>query len=249
MGFLSSCFSKKSTKDEIPLFKSYLSERHQTEILDIKVQRSNRMEHMFKKTPYRYVTYSSPDLGNRNGILQCDLENGQITPRIDNFSKEYLSLLADHAIEQEGGEIPFTIYNRFFTSGSNLLSQNDWNRKNYSNTELKNKIFKNSKFQTLVIVTAPDILTNKKKYEEFHIEIMRRMKAQGIEGAELQFYFLDDKIEIRDHRLSPAQPIISTTAISPHILQRWRSIHSIKWYDMVKDHPDKVLKYGKVYDK
>ena len=60
----------------------------------------------------------------------------------------------------------------------------------------------------------------------------------------LEFIFVDEELNIEEYRTSPATPIVASSPIRQHSLQRWVSIHKNKWYDMVKDHPGKVLKYG-----
>jgi hypothetical protein len=247
-GFLISCQSKGTMlakTDRTDKVREYLNESHQTEVLDLKITKKvNESNLLDKSIPY-VATYTSPELKYRMATMQFYDENG-IKIDFDNYSEEITSLNADNLVEAEGGDIPFVIYNRIISARS---ENQDWTLSNFSLEELQKKVFEGAEFQILVLATAPDILENKEKYELFHIEIMRRLKAQHIENGRLEFIFLDGELNLEEYRTSPSTPIVASSPIRQHTLQRWVSIHKIKWYDMVKDHPDKVLKYGKVFSK
>lgn len=238
-----STMTNKTSKNEKAL--AYLSKQHNVEILNLNViHKKNAGSINDDSIPYD-AKYTTEELGYRNAVMSY-LDAKPIKVQYDTYSEELACLTADQNIEKEGGDIPFVIYNRMMDSRAEKL---ELNKSNMSIDELQEKIFAGAELQILVLVTAPDILENKGKYEEFHIEIMRRLKEQHIEKADLDIVFLDDKANLEDLRTSPEYLSSTDKPIKEHTLQRWATIHNNKWYDMVKDHPDKVLKYGKIFSK
>lgn len=236
--------SKPNTAEMKDNVIAYLKARHNVEILNVKIQyKRNAGNFMDKKIPYE-VRYTTEELHGRTAFMSF-YNVSEMDVQYDTYSEELLSVIAGQNIEKESSDIPFVVYIRMMGGVDKL----DWIRSNYPLNELQKMMFKGIEFQILVLVTAMDIKENKRKYEEFHIEIMRLLKEQSIEKGSLRIIFLDDKIDLEKSRISSATPIVASHPIKQHTLQRWSTIHNIKWYDMVKDRPDKVLKYGKIYDK
>ena len=238
----SSIINKSSMEEKVV---SYLQAKNKAEILDLKITKQvNTANLTNKKKPY-IAKYTSEELAYRSAAMMFYDEKEMLVD-YDTYSEEIVCLNSDSKIEEEGGDIPFVIYSKLTTGRAEKV---DWSLDNYPLDELQAKIFEGAEFQILVLVIAPDIIEDKRKYEVFHIELMRRLKAQGVENGSLEMIFLDEEIDLESSRTSPRAVIAAGNPIKEHTLQRWVSIHKIKWYDMVKDHPDKVLKYGSIYEK
>jgi len=226
---------------------AYLTKQHHTEILNLNVIHKRNAGNLFDRTkniPYE-AKYKTKALAHRSAVMRF-FEGKPINVRWDTYSEELVCLKVGQKIEKEVGPIPFSIYIELM--GGPAGGKLDWNIANYSLEALQKKMFAGVEGRIKVHVIAPDIIENKRKYEEFHIEIMRRLKEQHIEKGDLDIFFLDDKIPVEKSRPYSAKTYIPQH-IEPHVLQKWETIHNIKWYDMVKERPDKVLKYGKVRDK
>ncbi len=223
----------------------YLESTHNIKVqeLTISMQR-NAANFGAKEYPY-IANFTTDDIGIRKASLKF-YDDKEIRVEFDTYPGELTCEISDKNIEAEGGDIPFVMYSKLMDGRADRL---ELNSSNLDLEELQEKIFSEAEFQTLVLVTAPDVKENKRKYEEFHIEMMRRLKAQGVEKSSLTFIFLDDQVDLDSHRISPRAVITSDSPIKQHTVQRWVSIHNNKWYDMVKDHPDKVLNYGDVYER
>ncbi len=247
-GLLVACQPKSTMTNKTSLeekVEEYLKSTHNIELLDLSVNKQVNTGNLGDDR-YPYIAdFTSKELGIRSASLKFYKED-ELEVEYDTYPEELVCERSDQAIMKEGGDIPFVMYTKMMDGRANRI---ELNSSNHSLDDLQAKIFEGGEVQILVLVTAPDIKENKRKYEEFHIEIMRRLKAQGVENGSLTFIFLDEEIDLETSRTSPRSVITVDNPIKQHTLQRWVSIHKIKWYDMVKDHPDKVLKYGKIFDK
>lgn len=168
-----------------------------------------------------------------------------IEPTYDTYVQEYACLLVDKHIEESFPDYNMVVWNKMMKTINpdeeilSLINDPD---------ELKKKVFHESAFQTRIIIVAPDIKSNRSKYELFHIELMKQLKSQHIVKSDLDIYFIDDIENLEEFRSSPESVIGKNHKLNNYILQRWISIHNNKWYDMVKDHPDKVLNYGRIIE-
>lgn len=221
----------------------YLESTHNINIQDLTVSKQKNAGN-YGADEYPYIAnFTSEEIGIRTATLKF-YDDKELRIEFDTYPSELTCEISDKKIEAEEGDIPFVMYSKMMDGTDRL----ELNSSNFDSEELQAKIFAEREFQILVLVTAVDIKEDKRKYEKFHIEIMRRLKAQGVEKASLTFIFLDDQIDLESSRTSPRGVIAKDSPIKQHTIQRWVSIHNNKWYDMVKDHPDKVLKYGNVYD-
>lgn len=194
-----------------------------------------------EKSRYYQGYFSTPSLDYRKARMNYYYHDSVRKLKTDYWTQK-AGWLADQAIESGIDNVTFTIW---IQPNNSIPDVQITPQEKADFEQLKRKIFQDGAFQISVMVSAPDLKTNRKKYLQFHIDLMRELKAQHIKKSSLFIQFFDGEVDISKVRIHP-QSVVSGK-LNDHMIERWSSIHNNKWYDLVKDHPDKVLKYGKVF--
>lgn len=236
---LSSCSAQISGERLTPKVKALLENKHGIHITDMRLN-MNKHAGNFADKEFSYSgRYTSAELGYREAHIKL-WNDEPIQFVFDSFLQNKLGYEIDQTIERNLSAVDFVIYVQVM----DMLNPSDELLKQPM-SKVKKPLFKDKNITVRVLVSAPDLKTNREKYLQFHIDLMRELKAQHIEKAKLYINFFDEGVDISNFRFNTQKVIVGP--LDDHMIERWSSIHNNKWYDLVKDHPDKVLKYGKVF--
>lgn len=241
--FQVSCQSNKvmSSKSLDSRVISFLEKKYNTEVLDFRLNINRNAGNLFDKEFSYSGSYTSKELDYRKAKIKLYDDSDGLKFIYDSYLQEKICLDIDRNIESTIINVNFVIYVQMMdmANPSDEIVNQDIN-------EIKEEFLQNRNITTRVLVSAPDLKENREKYLQFHIDVMRELKAHKIEKCVLYFNFFDERLDISNLRFDTQEVIAKPE--DEYMVERWSSIHNNKWYDMVKDHPDKVLKYGKVFN-
>lgn len=241
--FYTSCQPNSTDSDKTSLdLKQYLEQIHQDSVL-VQSDKLNKNEGNFGQKEYsRSAHYTASKLGPRTAHVEY-YKRDTIALIHDSYYQEYVGLQLDQALEQAASGIPFITHTRiaYNNNGQPLMSVSM-----QALDTIRQRILQQATFHIRYIVYAPDIRQAPQRYRQFHVDVMAQLKSLGIAKADLDLYFIKDDPSLETYRNSVRRSIDQNHWQYINILERWRSIHDNKWYDLVKDHPEKVLKYGRI---
>lgn len=240
---LGGCVSKKTETNRLRLIKEYVANKYKDTVNFIHVNIDMNEGNLFNKEFSHSGTYRTTKVNEKDIHIKFYIDKDSLSIVYDYYFIEKAYMGLEQKIENSINDVDFVI------SLSPIVNQEGLQDLDYSTPldELRTRVYTNtSDFVADIRVIALDFKENREKYLQFHIDLMRVLKENNIEKGKLYFKFYNYDINL-EHNRPKARHVDRNSSIKRHQIEHWSSIHNNKWYDLVKNHPDKVLKYGKVF--